>query len=269
MRRPVELTRPAGIEYGVEMPMAQRVTAIVIGMLLAGGSAIAGPSFVGSGITIVSTNGGVLGASTFAGFYPGYFNGIGICQGGCGWQYLMYCQDGSYYWYGPTYEGLPLIEAVRREDPELMKAIIGPTMPEPDRAMLDLRARRYVEAATEFLRRHDARVRDEAIAEGIAIPDRSELRLAALALAGAGSFEASAARFAQAHSEDPLLGADPIDGGRVLESLTEARRIVLDAMQFAKRTDTADAWALVGYLMQVQGRYDEARAMLARSLAMR
>ena len=242
----------------------------ILALALAGAApALGGPSFVGSGISITSSNQRVLGNSAITGFYPGYYNGIGICNP-YDWRYmLMYREDGSWYWIQPTYDGLPLIELVRREDPELVKAIIGPTMPEPDRAMVDLRDGRYAEAAAEFARRHAQRVREEADAEGIAVPDRSALRLEALALAGAGAWQDAATRFIAAHDQDLALGSDPIDGARVLASQAEARRIVLDAMQFAKRSETADAWALVGYLMQVQGRHDEARAMLARAAALR
>jgi hypothetical protein len=144
-----------------------------------------------------------------------------------------------------------------------------PTLPQPDPAMLALRAGRYAEAASAFLRAHDERRIREAQAVGEAIPDRSALRLHALALAGAGDFAAAAAAFATAHREDPALGADPIDGDRVLPSRAEARRIMLGASRFARRTGAADAWAMVGYLTQVEGRHDLARSFLARAQDLR
>jgi len=177
----------------------------------------------------------------------------------------MWFTNGSWYWRPPIYTGAPLVRIVRTYDPELMRAIIGPTMPEPDPAMEDLRAGRYVEAAKRLLDRANERERIEAEAEGVAIPDRSALRLFALALAGGGDMAGAARAFAQAHAEDPLLGSDPIMGDRVLRSGAEVRRIVLDGIAFARRDDRPESWALVGYLMQTQGRYDDARAMLARA----
>lgn len=251
----------------------QRILVTMIGAMLAcAATALGGVTFVGSGITVISSNGPILGSSTIFGVGWWSSNGMGICHP-YDWRYrLMFRKDGSWYWFGPTYNGTPLIEAVRREDPALYEAIVGPTMPEPDPGMAALREGRYEEAANEFLRAHARRVREEEAASaegGVPIPDRSMLRLHALALAAGGEFARAADAFGAAHREDPGLGADPIDGARVLSSGAEARRIVLDAMQFAKRTDSADAWAMVGYLKQVQGEHDEARALVAKAESMR
>ncbi len=178
----------------------------------------------------------------------------------------MFWRNGSFYWNGPFYNGLPVIDAVRRMDPELMRVITGPTTPAPDAAMVDLRAGRYSEAASQFLARAQKREREESAAEsggGIALVDRTALRLHGLALAGAGDMRGAARAFAEAYAEDPLLGSDPIVGDEVLASAAEVRRIVLECLEFAKRDGAPESWAMVGYLMQVQGRYDESRAMLA------
>lgn len=249
--------------------MIRSLTIMVSAVLIGAIGAHGGPTFLGPGITMTTSNQRVLGTSAFAGFYPGYFNGIGIFSP-YDWRYaLMYTEDGSWYWIMPAFDGMPLIERVQREDPALVAAIIGPQLPEPDPGLVDLREGRYEDAAAVFRRDHAARVRAEARAQGVAIPDRSALRLEALALAGAGEWQRAAELFAEAHDQDPLLGSDPIDGDRVLGSSMEARRIMLGAMEFAKRENTADAWAMVGYLMQVQGRYGDARAMVARAASMR
>lgn len=246
--------------------------AIVGCVLLAASPARGGVTFVGSGITVVTSNGPILGSSTIFGIGGWCSNGMGICHP-YDWRYrLMFRKDGSWYWFGPTYNGTPLIEAVRREDPALYEAIVGPTMPDPDPGMVALREGRYEAAANEFLRAHARRVREEdaeSAEGGVPIPDRSMLRLHALALAAGGEFARAAEAFGTAHREDPALGADPIDGARVLASGSEVRRIVLDAMQFAKRADSADAWAMVGYLKQVQGEHDEARSLVAKAESMR
>jgi hypothetical protein len=167
-------------------------------------------------------------------------------------------------WNSQTFVAIDVPSNTAATDP-----ITIPTLPQPDPAMLALRAGRYTEAAAAFLRAHDERRIREAQAVGTPIPDRSALRLHALALAGAGDFAAAAEAFATAHREDPALGADPIDGAAVLPSRTEARRIMLDASRFARRTGAADAWATVGYLTQVEGRHDLARSFLARAQDLR
>jgi tetratricopeptide (TPR) repeat protein len=252
--------------------MARVLPAILIGLLASTGIARAGTSFVGGGISITTSNHQALSNASIGlmsgfgwGGWPGCWNGIGIYNPVYYPSYAMYYHDGSWYWYGPIYDGLPLIEQVRREDPELMRAIIGPTMPEPDAAMVDLHAGRYTDAARQFLSRAEKRERDESEMGGSAIVDRTALRLYGLAMAGAGDLRGASAAFAEAHREDPLLGSDPILGHVVLSSASEVRRIVLEGIEFAKRDNTAQSWELVGYLMQAQGRYDESRAMLARA----
>jgi hypothetical protein len=249
--------------------MARACAAILI-LALGAIPALAGTTFISGGITITTSNQRILGGSINGGFYPGYFNGIGICSPHDWRSRLMFRRDGSWFWRDFSDDGIPLIETVRREDPALVEAIIGPTMPDPDPALITLRAGRYLDAAAEFLRRHHRRLdAEQSTTIGTPIPDRSALRLHGLALAGARDFPAAAAAFAEAHAEDDLLGADPIDAARIMPSLSEMRRIVIDAVQFAHRTNTPDAWALVGYLMQAQGRHNEARAMLARAESMR
>jgi hypothetical protein len=144
----------------------------------------------------------------------------------------------------------------------------APPAPDVDEAMVDLRAGRYLDAAQEFLRRHTARVREELEAAGageVVIPDRSALRLHALALAGARDQAGAARAFAQAYREDPLLEGNPLDGGGLIGSGMELRRILIDAVRSAHRSGSPDAWNAVGRLMQAQGRFERANTMFARA----
>ena len=265
---------------------------VVTAFLALGATVVGAPTDIGSGIQITLSRPGLPSPNPFAPKGPSPFGaheGPRITGFDSGWVPCNrprvprdrgcapapcrvnpgYWRNGCWYAYGPVYDGLPQVGEVERESPEIIAPVEAPALPEPDRAMVDLHEGRYLMAAAEFLRRHDQRLREEAAADGAAIPDRSALRLAALALAGAGQGARSAERFAEAYRDDPRLGADSIESGQMLGSTTEARRIMAGAVRFAHRTESADAWAQVGYLMQAEGRHDRARIMMDRALAMR
>jgi len=95
--------------------------------------------------------------------------------------------------------------------------------------------------------------------------DAHLLRLMGLALAGARHFDEAAEVFAHAYEIEPGLFDEPLDGRGAIGSSMEMRRIVLGAVKYAHEVNTALAWKMVGYLMQAEGRKDQARNMFERA----
>ena len=139
--------------------------------------------------------------------------------------------------------------------------------PEPDPGVVALRRGAYEQAAGIFLREHADQLGREKAEGSTAVVDRRPLRLHALALLGAGACVESAEAFARAYAEDPTLRFEPLDGQELLGSASEVRSVMLKAMRFAKRTGTPEAWSMVGYLKQAQGKSQQAEDFFARAAA--
>lgn len=183
-----------------------------------------------------------------------------------------------WYWRQP-FGGPPLLEIARRIDPALVNMpapksgalplylSAQPTTPAPppvDAAIVALANRNYERAAELFMYRAGERNALEADDASMQ-PDRTALRLRALALAGLGHYADAAKAFARAYAEDSSLRDDPMRGARLIGNRTELRRIVNGAVSFAYQSDSPDAWRMVATLMQAQGREQLAQQMLNRA----
>ena len=262
-----------------------RVPALTaLAALALGSPALAGRPVIGGGIQITLSRPNLPSPGVFqsgsrshcSGFGSGWSIGNGACRPTVGCRPAIDCRTDCGYWrngcwyaYGPQYGGLPVVGTVDRETVDSVAITDVAAPPPPDPALVDLRAGRYDRAAAEFLRRHKHAVRAEASEDSDAVVDRTDLRMAAIALAGAGDFADSAATFAEAYRDDPDPIAPPIDIDRLLGSPLESMRIVQNAVRFAHRVKTPEAWDMVGRLMAAEGRHDRARAMVARAVALR
>jgi tetratricopeptide (TPR) repeat protein len=200
------------------------------------------------------------------GVYRGYYGGLGWC--GCGWHRNSW-RYGP-YWHS-SYGGVPLYEIARREDPALLglEQPSGKPAKPVDEGLVALRNHDFETAAGIYATRAESQRKAEAAVpeEGDAPVEvsRKDFRLAGLAYAGNRQFEQSMRAFREAYAEDPGLRSMPLDGEALIGSSMELRSMVTGAVAHAHRTEEADAWLMVGVLMQAEGRTDRARKMLARA----
>ena len=181
--------------------------------------------------------------------------------GGWGWGWL-----GRRVWRDTSWSGPPLVEITRRLDPALLGLSTEERAPAApvDPGLEALGSGSWTRALAVYLQRAEEQRRREAEDSGVE-RDRSDLRLAAFALAGDGQFERAERLFAEAYSEDPGLKDRAMSGEALGVRATEMRRIVTRAVAHAHRVDRPDAWFMVAVLMQAEGRDDLARRMLERA----
>lgn len=176
------------------------------------------------------------------------------------------------YWYGPNQ--YPVGEIPRRIDPNsgAYPAAV-PQAPAPvaaapvDEGREAFRFRDYERAAAVYARRTREQAEAEAAATTTPPPDRSAQRLMGYALAGAGRLEGADQVFRDAYTQDSTLALNPIPGIELVGSV-QAREIVLNAVQYAQRTNTPDAWIMVSILMEAEGRPQVARKMRERAASL-
>lgn len=233
---------------------------------------------------------------TWGGAWPGFWY-TGACAGGvCGPGLIVAArspsvtfglewvridpaigfQSLSQYWPGHVW-GPPLAERDRRVDPEHADLPLEPVTVTPPPAppslhslALDaLRAGDFARAAPMLERLAQNRLDAEKAALTSPPPDRTSLRLYAIALAALGRFDESSVAFRRADIEDSSLRTRPIDPVDTLGSAGALRRILNGAVGYANRTNTPEAWVLVGHLMAAEGRLADAQRMYDRAEALR
>lgn len=178
------------------------------------------------------------------------------------------------WWWRTPYQTRPLVERERRVDPSQAYAAHqpppqapAPVAPPIDDGVAALRASEWDRAIAVYFRR-DAERRDLESRSEVAPPaDRTALRLAALALAGAGRHGDAELVLTRAMEEDPRLVSRPIRGDEVLGSRDTARRLVIDAVKHARSTGRPASWELVAMLMEAEGRPAVAQRMRQRAEA--
>ena len=207
------------------------------------------------------------GSRGFAGGGIGYRSCVSVPA----WSYTN-CSTGIYPWYyypytyggwQSTYAGGPLYEVNRlvgAGDPTVVVIL----EPKVDEALDALQAGRFASARLMYLERAHERSEAEADGEETGV-DRTALRLAGLAAAGERRYPEADRLFTEAYSEDPSLVDRPLDGATLVRGARDIRDIVNGAVAYAYKVGTADAWKMVAWLMQGEGRNDQARAMMARA----
>lgn len=173
-------------------------------------------------------------------------------------------------WYWPrSYDGPPLVEIARRVDPALLNLPAVPAPPPPraptpeEMARASLEARDYERAALIYARLAEEQRAHESSSAPQQVVDRSADQMQALALAGARQFSQAAELLALARLQDP--NAAPIDGAEFIASASEMRRIVTGAVAWAHTENSPNAWRLVAFLMEIEGRAGPAQRMLERA----
>lgn len=220
------------------------------------------PTAIGGGITLTLSRPGMLqpGKSTFTPFPNPCGEHRPVCR-------PEPCHRPWVGWAPPCDGGIERTVIVYESGSPERDPTPARAEPEQDPGMVALRQGAYQEAAGIFLRAHMAQLARESEEGSAAAVDRRALRLHALALLGAGECADSATAFARAHTEDPTLRFEPLDGPELLGSASETRSVMLKAMRFAKRTGTAEGWSMVGYLKQAQGKSRQAGDFFARAAA--
>lgn len=222
------------------------------------------PTAIGGGITLTLSRPGMLqpGKSTFTPFPNPCGERPPVCRPDP-------CHRPWIGWAPPCDGGIERTVIVYQTGEAEVEPAPMRAAPEPDPGVVALRRGAYEQAAGIFLRQHaDQVAREKAEGSTVAV-DRRALRLHALALLASGACAESAEAFARAHAEDPTLRFEPLDGAALLGSASETRSVMLKAMRFAKRTGTAEAWSMVGYLKQAQGKGDQAERFFAWAEAAR
>jgi hypothetical protein len=95
--------------------------------------------------------------------------------------------------------------------------------------------------------------------------DRTAARLAAVALVGLGRHAEAASAMVAAEREDGRLAAAALDGRDLIPASGALRRMVNDAVVFAREHPGAAGWTLVAVLMEAEGRAGVAAKMRARA----
>lgn len=233
----------------------------------------------GSGTPVIRTTGPTIGGTHLR---PGYHFvesefGAGLiwvpgrgkshwswgCWDGLGWGWGW---SGRRVWRDTSWSGPPLVEITRRLDPALLGLSTEERAPAApvDAGLEALSTGNWMRAVAVYLQRAEEQRRREAEDSEVE-RDRSDLRLAAFALAGDGQFERAERLFAEAYSEDPGLKDRAMSGEALGIRASEMRRMVTRAVAHAHRVDRPDAWLMVAVLMQAEGRDDLARQMLQRA----
>jgi hypothetical protein len=170
-------------------------------------------------------------------------------------------------WWRTQYEGYPLSETTRRVDPaDKSQAVIVPAptpvvAPPVDEGREALRAHEYGRAIAIYERRHEEQTSVEAGSPSGPLVDRTALRLLAVALVGSGRMEDGVAALSRALAEDASLARRPLDGLDLIGSRRELRRLVAQAVKFAKANSSPQSWELVASLMEAEGRFEVAAKM--------
>lgn len=185
----------------------------------------------------------------------------GVCVNGIyPWYYYPYFTYGGWH---STYTGGPLYE-VDRLVGEQSPTVIVVVQPKTDEALEALQAGKFATARLLYLARAEERRQAEEDGEETRV-DRTALRLAALAAAGEGRYPEADRLFAEAYEEDPLLEQRPMEGATLVGGTRQMREILNGAVAYAYKAGTPSAWKMVAWLMQGEGRYERARAMMARA----
>lgn len=185
----------------------------------------------------------------------------------------------SAYWRDRSYLAAPRFEPRRRVDPASGQQPVRPQTPtisaeqaaaqavtKPDEGLEALRTGAFDRAAAIYQRRAEEQTQIESGTEPRAMPDRSALRLAGLAHAGAGRFAESMQAFARAMAEDESLQRKPLDGPKLLGSRSAYRAVVTKAVRFAQKGEAGpDGWDYVALLMDAEGRTEAASRMRERA----
>lgn len=93
-------------------------------------------------------------------------------------------------------------------------------------------------------------------------------RLLAVALAGTGDFENASKQMSLAYQVAPTLSTYPFSEQDPSPGVSELRALSINAVRFARRTPSAEAWLLVAVLIQAQGRHDVSARMMDRAAAL-
>lgn len=179
----------------------------------------------------------------------------------------FFWEDSPWFW-PRTYDGPPLVEIARRVDPALLNppapsTPLPPPLSASEMARQALIAREYDRAALVYARLAEEQRQSEASTSYPQQIDRTAERFRVLALAGARQFAIAAELLALANQEDPRDSG--INGRRYISSPAELRRIVNAAVTWAHRQDSPAAWNLVAFLMDCEGRPDQAARMRERA----
>lgn len=94
------------------------------------------------------------------------------------------------------------------------------------------------------------------------------VREMAVALLEAGRLDDSIQVMHEAYLKDPEMGILPIQGELLGEVSEPMRQMVVRAVRYAHKKPSAEAWLLVGVLMQSQGRFEPAERMLERAIGL-
>lgn len=171
------------------------------------------------------------------------------------------------YWPG-FYGQPPLVEVSRRVDPALLpQQPERPAPPEPPTleqlAQRALRDGAYADAAAMYARLVlEAGASNIDADQGLGV-ERALLDLWTLALCGDRKFEEAALLLARREQQSPV--AAPPMGAALLGSPLEMHNLVSSAVAWAHRARTPQAWRLVAFLMELDGRPDNAAAMRQRA----
>ncbi len=173
-------------------------------------------------------------------------------------------------WFWPrSYVGPPLVEIARRVDPALLSQRPDPPPPPEPPTLQELAHRalmeRDYETASLLFAEIGEKLRQTAAAkgEGAATAFPEDL-FRALALAGARHFEEATEMLLQFQR-----AGGPVDSQssiRFLGSPTEMRRIVNNSVAWAHSRNAPQAWRLVAFLMDAEGRGDQAERMRDRAV---